>query len=197
MSGIGPGDTVIVQGSGGVSLFALQFAVLAGARVLATTSSPEKARRLRELGASDVVDYTETPDWGVQMRRLTDDRGADLVIEIGGAGTIAQSITALAHGGLISLVGNLAAGDGMNLTRFFGRGAKLRTITVGSRNDLERMNRVISRHRLRPVIDKVFAFENAAEAFTYFGRSSRFGKIVLAGEPSSAASASTAEIDTA
>ncbi|MFF5565561.1 NAD(P)-dependent alcohol dehydrogenase [Streptomyces sp. NPDC012623] len=179
VSGIGPGDTVLVQGSGGVSVFALQFARAAGARVLATTSSAEKAERLRALGASDVVDYVGTPEWGARVRELTDGRGTDLVVEIGGAGTISQSITAVAHGGRISLVGNLAAGDGMDLTRFFQRGATLRTISVGSRSDFERMNRVVRGHRLRPVIDRVFPFEETPEAFCHFETGSRFGKVVI------------------
>ncbi|MGK3203459.1 zinc-dependent alcohol dehydrogenase family protein [Amycolatopsis sp. MEPSY49] len=179
LSGIGPGETVLLQGSGGVSIFALQFARVAGARVLATTSSAEKAQRLRALGASDVIDYSSTPEWGARVRELTDGRGADLVVEIGGAGTISQSITALTQGGRISLVGNLAAGDGMDLTQFLNRGATLRTVTVGSRSDFERMNRVIGQHRLRPVIDRVFPFAEAADAFTYFAKGAHFGKVVI------------------
>ncbi len=179
LAGVGPGDTVLLQGSGGVSIFALQFARLAGARVLATTSSTGKAERLHALGASGVIDYTATPEWGARARELTDGRGADLVVEIGGAGTIRQSITALAHGGRISLVGNLAPGDGMDLTEFLNRGATLRTITVGSRSDFERMNRVISRHELRPVIDRVFPFDEAPGAFAYFAEKTHFGKIVI------------------
>ncbi|MEU7040546.1 NAD(P)-dependent alcohol dehydrogenase [Streptomyces varsoviensis] len=179
VDGVGPGDTVLVQGSGGVSVFALQFARLAGARVLATSSSPEKAERLRALGASEVVDYVRTPEWGAAVRELADGRGADLIVEIGGAGTVSQSLDALADGGRISLVGNLASGGGLDLTRFFRRGAALRTITVGSRSDLERMNRVIGRHRLRPVIDRVFPFAAAPEAFAYFEKGAGMGKVVI------------------
>ncbi|WNF00816.1 NAD(P)-dependent alcohol dehydrogenase [Streptomyces luomodiensis] len=180
VSGVGPGDALLVQGTGGVSVFALQFARLAGARVLATTSRPEKARRLRELGASDVVDYLGTPEWGAEVRALTGGRGVDLVVEIGGAGTISQSIAAVAYGGRISLVGNLASGGGMDLTRFFERGATLRTITVGSRSDFERMNRVISQARLRPVVDRVFSFDETPDAFSWFAEGTRFGKVVIA-----------------
>ncbi|MFE7115173.1 NAD(P)-dependent alcohol dehydrogenase [Streptomyces sp. NPDC057654] len=179
VDGIGPGDTVLVQGSGGVSVFALQFARLAGARVLATTSSAEKARRLKDLGASEVVDYARTPEWGARVRALADGRGVDLVVEIGGAGTVAQSIDALADGGRISLVGNLASGGGMDLTRFFQLGATLRTVAVGSRSDFERMNRVVARHRLRPVIDRVFPFAAAPEAFAYFEKGAGMGKVVI------------------
>ncbi|MFI6697561.1 NAD(P)-dependent alcohol dehydrogenase [Streptomyces sp. NPDC050509] len=178
VSGVGAGDVLLVQGSGGVSVFALQFARLAGARVPATTSSAEKARRLGALGASEVVDYS-TPEWGAQVRALTGGHGVDLVVEIGGAGTISQSIAAVAYGGRISLVGNLASGGGMDLTRFFRRGATLRTITVGSRSDLERMNRVISRHRLRPVVDRVFPFDETPDAFSSFAKGPRFGKVVI------------------
>ncbi|QDL73192.1 NAD(P)-dependent alcohol dehydrogenase [Streptomyces malaysiensis subsp. malaysiensis] len=178
VSGVGPGDALLVQGSGGVSLFALQLARLAGARVLATTSSDDKARRLSALGASDVVDYTSTPEWGARVRAITDG-GADRVVEIGGAGTLSQSIDAVAHGGQIALVGNLAAGDGMDVNRFFRRAATLRSISVGSRGDFERMNKVIAQNRLRPVIDRVFPFDQAPEAFAHFEKGPRFGKVAI------------------
>ncbi|MCX5094005.1 zinc-binding dehydrogenase [Streptomyces sp. NBC_00365] len=119
MQGAGPGDTVLVQGSGGVSLFALQLARAAGARVIATTSSEKKAVRLRELGASDVINYVDTPDWGAEVRKLTDDQGADVIVEVGGAGTMAQSVAAIAYRGTISLVGHLAYEEkGLNLLDF-------------------------------------------------------------------------------
>ncbi|WP_236256010.1 zinc-dependent alcohol dehydrogenase family protein [Streptomyces hygroscopicus] len=178
VSGVGPGDALLVQGSGGVSVFALQFARLAGARVVATTSSEEKARRLTALGASDVVNYLSTPEWGARVRALTDG-GADRVVEIGGAGTLSQSIDAVAYGGQIALVGNLASGSGMDITRFFRRAATLRSISVGSRSDFEQMNKVIARHRLRPVIDRVFPFDEAPEAFSHFEKGSRVGKVVI------------------
>ncbi|MDQ0777602.1 NADPH:quinone reductase-like Zn-dependent oxidoreductase [Streptomyces aurantiacus] len=177
--GVGPGDAVLVQGSGGVSVFALQFARLAGARVLATTSSDAKARRLSTLGASDVVNYVSTPQWGEQVRTLTGGGGVDRVVEIGGAGTLSQSIDAVAYGGQIALVGNLAPGNGMDVTRFFRRAATLRSISVGSRNDFEQMNKVISQNRLRPVIDRVFPFDEAPEAFSHCEQGSRFGKVVI------------------
>ncbi|GAA0980095.1 zinc-dependent alcohol dehydrogenase family protein [Streptomyces rhizosphaericus] len=178
VSGVGPGDALLVQGSGGVSVFALQFARLAGARVLATTSSDTKTQRFSALGASDVIDYTSTPEWGARVRELTGG-GADRVVEIGGAGTLSQSIDAVAQGGQIALVGNLAAGGGMDVTRFFRRAATLRSISVGSRSDFERMNKAIGQHRLRPVIDRVFPFEEALEAFAHFEKGPRFGKVVI------------------
>jgi NADPH:quinone reductase-like Zn-dependent oxidoreductase len=178
VAGVGPGDTVLVQGSGGVSLFALQFARIAGARVVATTSSEAKAKRLQELGADEVVNYVETPEWGAAVQKLTG--GVDLVVEVGGAGTIAQSLAALALRGTISYVGHLAGtSEGMDLMSFFFRQATLRTIGVGSRSDLEEMNRVIERHQLRPVIDRVFRFAEAPKAFEHFEHGSRFGKVVI------------------
>jgi NADPH:quinone reductase-like Zn-dependent oxidoreductase len=180
LAGINAGDTVLVQGSGGVSVFALQFAKLAGARVVATTSSDEKAQRLLALGADKVVNYVDTPEWGARVRVLTDGGGVDVIVEIGGAGTMAQSVEAVAFGGRISLVGNLGtASDGMDVMRFFRTGATLRTIGVGSRSDLEEMNRVITRHRLRPVIDRVVPFAEALDAFSWFETGSRFGKVVI------------------
>ncbi|OLR93375.1 alcohol dehydrogenase [Actinokineospora bangkokensis] len=171
LAGTGPGDTVLLQGSGGVSLFACQFARLAGARVLITTSSPHKADQLLALGA-EVVD---TP---AQARDLTG--GVDLVVEMGGGGrSIAQSIAALAMGGRIALVGNLAAGGGMDLTAFLARAATLRTTTVGNRADFERMNRAISAHRLRPVIDRVFPFDQANDAVAHFRARTGVGKVVV------------------
>ncbi|MFH8533889.1 NAD(P)-dependent alcohol dehydrogenase [Streptomyces tendae] len=178
VKGVGTGDTLLVQGSGGVSVFALQFARLAGARVVATTSDSDKAGRLVALGASGVVNYTETPHWGTQVRELTGG-GASRVLEIGGAGTLAQSVEAVAHGGEIALVGNLAPGDGMDVNHFFRRAAILRSISVGSRSDFERMNETITRGGLRPVIDRVFPFDEAPEAVAHFERGPHFGKVVI------------------
>ncbi|WP_258341793.1 zinc-dependent alcohol dehydrogenase family protein [Saccharopolyspora gregorii] len=179
LDGIGAGDSVLLQGCGGVSMFALQFARLAGARVLITTSGPVKARWLRELGAPDVIDRTAVPEWGDEVRARTGGRGVDRVVEIGGAGTIGQSLRALAHGGLISLVGNLADGAGLDLGAFLGRGATLRAIAVGSRSDFERMIRVLEQHRLHPLIDRAFPFDEAPEAFTHFATKDTIGKIII------------------
>ncbi|WP_304598660.1 zinc-dependent alcohol dehydrogenase family protein [Micromonospora sicca] len=180
VEGAGPGDAVLVQGSGGVSLFALQLARAAGARVIATTSSEKKAARLLELGASDVINYVSTPDWGAEVRKLTDGQGADVIVEVGGAGTIAQSIAAVAYRGVISLVGHVAYDTtGMNLLDFTYSGATLRAIGGGSRSDLEDMNRVITAHKLRPVIDRVFPFEQAPAAASYMESGAHFGKVVI------------------
>ncbi|MFD5823978.1 NAD(P)-dependent alcohol dehydrogenase [Lentzea sp. NPDC060358] len=178
VSGTGPDDTVLVQGTGGVSVFALQFARLAGARVVATTSSEHKAGRLRSLGAMDVVDYRATPAWGARVRELTGG-GATRVLEIGGAGTLEQSVEAVALGGQIALVGNLAPGDGMDVDRFFRRAASLRSISVGSRGDFEQMNEAIDRCALQPVVDQVFSFDRAPDAFARFAAGGHFGKVVI------------------
>ena len=175
------GDTVLVQGSGGVSVIALQFARILGARVIATTSTGEKAERLKALGASEVVNYTETPDWDAQVRELTEGRGVDCVVEIGGPGTVAMSLKALAVGGHISLIGAslTPSGTGLDALLLTGRGYTLASISVGSRDDFEAMNRAIAMHQLRPVIDRIFPFAEAKEAYRYFGGRGHFGKVVI------------------
>jgi NADPH:quinone reductase-like Zn-dependent oxidoreductase len=150
------GDTVLTQGSGGVSVFALQFARILGARVIATTSTADKAERLRALGASDVINYTEMPDWDAEARELTDGRGVDCVVEIAGPATIAKSLKALAVGGHVSLIGASLSPPGTMLDPLLltGRGITVGAISVGSRADFEEMNRAIALHRLLPVIDR-------------------------------------------
>src|ERR1700688_189014 len=175
------GDTVLIQGSGGVAVFALQFAQVLGARVIATTSTAEKAERLKALGASDVINYTETPDWDEKARELTDGRGVDCVVEIGGPGTIAMSLKALAVGGHVSLIGGSlsVSGTGLDPLLLTGRGITLGSISVGSRTDFEAMNRAIALHRLRPVIDRVFPFADARDAYRYFESRAHFGQVVI------------------
>jgi NADPH:quinone reductase-like Zn-dependent oxidoreductase len=175
------GDIVLTQGSGGVSVFALQFARLLGARVIATSSTPEKAKRLKALGASDVINYTETPDWDAKVRELTDGRGVDCVVEIGGPGTIAMSLQTLAVGGHISLIGASLSpsGTGLDPLLLTGRGITLASISVGSRADFEAMNRAIELHRLRPVIDRTFPFAEAKAAYRHFEGRAHFGKVVI------------------
>jgi NADPH:quinone reductase-like Zn-dependent oxidoreductase len=175
------GDTVLTMGSGGVSVFALQFARLLGARVIATTSTAEKAERLEAVGASDVINYTETPDWDAKARELTGGRGVDCVVEIGGPGTIAMSLAALAVGGHISLIGASLApsGSGLDPLLLTGRGITLGAISVGSRADFEAMNRAISLHCLHPVIDRTFPFAEAKEAYRHFEGRAHIGKVVI------------------
>jgi NADPH:quinone reductase-like Zn-dependent oxidoreductase len=175
------GDTVLTLGSGGVSVFALQFARILGARVIATTSSTEKAKRLTALGASDVVNYRVTPDWDEQVRALTDGRGVDCVVEIGGPGTIAMSLNALGVGGHISLIGASLSlsGTGLDPLLLTGRGITLGSISVGSRANFEAMNRAIAMHRLRPVVDRIFPFAQAKDAYRHFEGRGHFGKVVI------------------
>jgi NADPH:quinone reductase-like Zn-dependent oxidoreductase len=175
------GDTVLTQGSGGVSVFALQLARVLGARVIATTSTAEKAGRLKALGASEVINYTETPNWDEKARELTDGRGVDCVVGIGGPGTIAMSLKALAVGGHVSLIGRSLSpsGTGLDPLLLTGRGITLGSITVGSRTDFEAMNRAIAMHRLHPVINRTFPFAEAKEAYRHFEGRSHFGKVVI------------------
>jgi NADPH:quinone reductase-like Zn-dependent oxidoreductase len=176
------GDTVLTQGSGGVAIFALQFAQVLGARVIATTSTAEKAERLKALGASEVINYSETPDWDAKVREVTDGRGVDYVVEIGGPGTIARSLKALAVGGHVSLIGASlsSSGTGLDPLLLTGRGITLSSISVGSRADFEAMNRAIAMHRLRPVIDRTFPFAEAKQAYRHFEGRGHFGKVVIA-----------------
>lgn len=177
-----PGDVVLVEGSGGVSVFAMQLAKLFGARVIATTSDEAKARRMRDLGADDVINYRTEIEWDKEVMRLTSGRGADLVVDIGGAETIARSIAAARSGGRISMAGLLTGSPQSGLTNastYFGRGILLHPIRVGSRQQFEQMNRAISQHRMTPVIDRVFPFEHLKEAVRYLESRQHIGKIVI------------------
>jgi NADPH:quinone reductase-like Zn-dependent oxidoreductase len=181
LAGVAPGDTILTQGSGSVSLFALQLAQTLGARVIATTSTDEKARRLQELGADAVINYVQAPEWSAEVLALTDGRGVERVVEVGGSGTIAQSIKSVAHSGEIALVGMLdPTPEGMSLIDFFLSQSTLRTIGIGSREDLENMGRAVSFHGVHPIIDRVFPFEEARQAFEHFAAGQHFGKVVIA-----------------
>jgi NADPH:quinone reductase-like Zn-dependent oxidoreductase len=175
-----PGQTVLTLGSGGVSLFALQLAKLFGARVIATTSSPAKAARLRALGADEVIDYQATPDWHVAVRALTGGRGVDVVVEVGGAGTLERSLKSTAAEGQISLVGGLAKDSStIEMAAITATVVRMHRIAVGSRAQFVAMNRAIALHRLVPVIDRVFEFDQAVDAFRYYDAGRCFGKIVI------------------
>jgi NADPH:quinone reductase-like Zn-dependent oxidoreductase len=164
-----------------VSIAALQFAKAAGARVIATSSSDDKAARARALGASDVVNYQRTPEWEQEVRTLTSGRGVDCVIEIGGAGTLARSIRSLARGGKVCLIGFLAGRDGdTNPTPLMMVGGSLHGIFVGDRAMFEEMNQAIEVNSLRPVIDKVFPFDSAPLAYQHQASRAFVGKIVIA-----------------
>jgi NADPH:quinone reductase-like Zn-dependent oxidoreductase len=174
-----PGDTVVTLGSGGVSLFALQFAKLAGARVISTSSSDEKLARLCGLGASDGVNYKTTPDWDKRVRELTG-AGADHIVEVGGASTLAKSLKAVRMGGRISLIGNVAGGGEVNPVPLLMKNVRMQGIFVGSREMFEAMNRAIAKHSLRPVVDRVFPFDQAREAMRYMESGAHFGKVCIA-----------------
>jgi NADPH:quinone reductase-like Zn-dependent oxidoreductase len=174
------GHTVLTLGSGGVSLFALQFAKLFGARVIATTSNDEKAQRLKALGADAVINYRTTSDWHTEVRDLTAGQGVDQVIEVGGAGTLEQSIKATAAEGQISVIGRLATTDpAIPMSAIVGNFFTLRRLTVGSRAHFLAMNRAITVNGLKPVIDRVFSFEEAVAAYRYYEKGQNFGKVVV------------------
>jgi NADPH:quinone reductase-like Zn-dependent oxidoreductase len=173
------GDTVLTLGTGGVSIFAIQFAKLHGARVIATSSSDEKLARAHALGADETINYRNTPDWEKEVLRLTDGVGADMVVEVGGAGTLAKSVQATRVGGLVALIGVLASGGGFDPMRVLMKSIHLQGIFVGSRRMFEEMNRAITVNRLKPVIDKTFSFDQAREALESMKTASHFGKIVI------------------
>jgi NADPH:quinone reductase-like Zn-dependent oxidoreductase len=174
------GQTVLVQGTGGVSIFALQLAKLAGARVIVTSSSDEKLNRAVGLGADDTINYRTTPEWDKRVRELTDGRGVDHVVEVGGAGTLNRSLRAVRTGGTISLIGVLTGAAGsVDTVLVLMRAVTVRGIFVGSCELFAAMNRAIEQARLKPVIDRVFDFEQAAEALRYLQSATHFGKIVV------------------
>lgn len=176
-----PGETVLVLGTGGVSLFALQFAKAAGARVIATSSREDKLERLRDLGADHVIDYRETPEWGQAALAFTQGRGVDHVIEVGGPTTLPQSLAAArtgAHVAIIGAVGGFAV-DTMPFAVVQAKRLRLQGVTVGSRRDQLDMIRAIEAHRIRPVIDSRFALEEAAAAFARLDDPDSFGKIII------------------
>ncbi|MEZ5945555.1 MAG: NAD(P)-dependent alcohol dehydrogenase [Hyphomonas sp.] len=177
---IKPGSWVLTQGTGGVSIFALQFAKAAGCCVISTSSSPEKMERLKQLGADHVINYKDTPEWGKAAFELTGGRGVDEVVEIGGPGTMAQSINACRPGGHISLIGVLTGISGeVPTAALFSRNITLSGITVGSRRMQEDMIDAIEASGIRPVIDSSFPLDQIAAAFAHQASQKHFGKIVL------------------
>jgi NADPH:quinone reductase-like Zn-dependent oxidoreductase len=175
-----PGETVLVQGTGGVSIFALQFAKAAGARVIATSSSPAKLERLRQFGADHVINYREDPNWGRTARQFTGGRGVDHVVEIGGPGTLAQSIAACRLGGDIALIGVLTgfAGEVPTAAILIGN-VRINGITVGSHEQQLAMIRAIEANDIRPVIDSSYPLEGLADAFRHQESGRHFGKICV------------------
>ncbi|MBX9678050.1 MAG: NAD(P)-dependent alcohol dehydrogenase [Gemmataceae bacterium] len=178
---INAGDTVLTLGTGGVSLFALQFAKMHGARVISTTGSPGKIERSRQLGASEVIDYKQTPEWAEAVRQLTGGRGVDHVVEVGGAGTLPQSIAAVRLGGTVTLIGVLSAASqgGFNPTSILMKGVRVQGIFVGSRAMAEAMHRAMEHHRTEPIVDLVFPLAEIREAMRYLESGRHFGKVCL------------------
>jgi NADPH:quinone reductase-like Zn-dependent oxidoreductase len=175
-----PGDTVLSLGTGGVSMFALQFARAAGARVIVTSSSDAKIERARGLGASDGVNYKTHPDWEKEVLALTGGRGVDCVIENGGIGTLARSFQCVGWGGKVALIGVLAGPQGnANPHDLMFKSASLHGIGVGSRASLEQLIQAIEVNRIKPVIDKVFPFDQALDAFRLQASGNFIGKIVI------------------
>lgn len=178
--GLQAGDTLLVQGTGGVALFALAFGKMVGARVIITSSSDEKLARARALGADETINYVADPEWGKAARKLTGGVGVDHVLELGGAGTLAQSLKAVRAGGHISLIGVLAGGAGkLNLTPILMQNIRVQGVLVGPKDDFEAMNRAIATNGLEPVIDRTFDFESAKEAFEHMASAKHFGKICV------------------
>ena len=177
--GVKSGDTVLVQGTGGVALFALQFAKLAGARVIVLSSSDEKLVRAKALGADAGINYRTTPDWNVAVKDATQGKGVEIVVETAGA-TLDKSLAALAFGGFIGVVGFVAGYKAeIPLRAVIGPMVRMQGIAVGSRARFEAMNRAIAQHQLKPVIDSSFPLDQAADAFRHMEQGRHFGKIVV------------------
>lgn len=175
-----PGDTVLIQGTGGVSIFALQFAKMAGATVIATSSNDEKLERLKSFGADHLINYKKTPQWGNVVREITNHQGVDHVIEVGGPATLEQSMTAARIGGHISVIGILTGlGGEISIVSALIKQLRLQGVLVGNRTQQQEMIKAINANNMRPVIDKVFALENIVEAFRYQETNQHFGKICL------------------
>jgi len=174
-----PGDTVVIRGTGGVSIFARQFAKMLGARVLGTSSSDAKLERARALGLDAGVSYRQRPEWDRWVVEQTGGRGADLVVEVGGAGTLMRSLRALRIGGTVAQIGVLTGkGEGVEISLLLHRQVRLRGIYVGSRADFEKMNRAISQQKLKPVVDEVFSFSDVTLALRRMASGAHFGKLV-------------------
>jgi NADPH:quinone reductase-like Zn-dependent oxidoreductase len=174
-----PGDSVLTLGTGGVSIFAAQFAKLFGARVISTSGSNEKIERLKDLGVHDTVNYREREDWDKSVLEIVGSPGVDHVVEVGGAGTLGRSINAVRIGGHVAMIGALTGAAGFNPTTVFMKSIRLQGIFTGSRSMFEDMVRAIQVNRVRPVIDKVFEFDEAREALRHMESATHFGKIVV------------------
>jgi NADPH:quinone reductase-like Zn-dependent oxidoreductase len=173
------GETVLLLGTGGVSIFALQFAKILGARIIITSSSDEKLERAMAMGAHETINYKTYPNWQEQVWKLTDQEGVDQVIEVGGAGTLERSLQAAHVGGRISLIGVLGGAGDVNHVNILQKSIDVQGIYVGSREMFEAMNRAIALHQIKPVIDRVFPLNEAPEAYRHLQSGNHFGKIVI------------------
>jgi NADPH:quinone reductase-like Zn-dependent oxidoreductase len=178
---IRPGDRVLVQGCGGVALFAVAFAKLLGAHVTVISSSEERLERVKQLGADAGINYRSTPEWAKATRDITAGRGYDLILELGGEKTLPQSLRCIRPGGTVAMIGILS-GSAMatSLGLIITRQVRLQGVTVGHRDGFEAMLRAIDQHRLKPVVDRVFPFEELKEAMAYLQTGAQFGKVCLA-----------------
>jgi NADPH:quinone reductase-like Zn-dependent oxidoreductase len=175
-----PGAAVLILGTGGVSIFAAQLALAAGLRVIATSSSADKIERLRELGVTDTINYRETPEWQLEVLRLTRGEGVDQVIEVGGGGTLARSLEAVRSGGTVSLIGHLTGTEGeLNPFPILVKAVRLQGVVVGSIRTFEDMSRALEEIASRPVIDEILPLHRANEALARMETASHFGKIVV------------------
>ena len=175
-----PGDTVLVMGTGGVSMLALQFAKAAGARVIGTSSSDEKLERARAMGLDEGINYKNHPDWNEEVLKLTGGMGVDCVVEVGGVGTLMRSMLSVGPGGKIALIGVLSGFEGdTNPHTLMRKGGSLHGIFVGNRAMFEDMNRAIEINDIHPPIDKIFPFDEARQAFEYHRSQAHFGKVII------------------
>ncbi|WP_338867648.1 NAD(P)-dependent alcohol dehydrogenase [Myxococcus stipitatus] len=174
------GDVVLLQGTGGVSIFALQIAKLMGAHIVITSSRDDKLERARALGAHDVINYVTTPDWEKVARGLTRNVGVDHVVEVGGAGTFEKSLRAVRPGGTVSVIGVLSGGAAtVPLTPILMQNLRVQGVVVGHRESFEALVRAFTQHAVRPVVDRVFPFEEAVAAFRHLKSGAHFGKVVV------------------
>ncbi|MEM8782343.1 MAG: NAD(P)-dependent alcohol dehydrogenase [Planctomycetota bacterium] len=179
-AGVGAGDTVLLLGTGGVSIFGLQFAKAMGATAIVTSSSDDKLDRAKQLGADHTVNYKQHPEWHEPVRRLTADRGVDAVLEVGGAGTLERSLQAVRIGGHVALIGLLAKTETQpSILSALLNAQTIHGIYVGSVETFEAMNRAITAHRLEPVIDRNFSFDDAIAAYDYFASQRHLGKVII------------------
>jgi NADPH:quinone reductase-like Zn-dependent oxidoreductase len=175
-----PGEFVLLEGTGGVSTFGLQFAAAAGARPIITSSSDEKLQQARKLGAFGTVNYRTNTEWQREVRKLTGNAGVDHVLEVGGRDTLPKALEALGFEGHVAIIGGLSGfASDISVGRLMTSGTSVTGIYVGSRADFEAMNRFITQHKIRPVVDRVFPFEEAAKAYDFMDNGSYMGKIVI------------------